>query len=218
MAVDGTSDWPAVIVGMTAEARIARRLGWPVATGGGTAAGAKAAARRMAAAGAGALVSFGLAGGLDPAMRPGRLIVPVAVVADGRDLRTDAGVATWLGGATPHRLLGADAIAATAAEKRLLWERTGAVAIDLESGAVARVATALGLPFAVLRAICDPAERDLPPAALAALDQRGVVGLARVLGAVLADPRQVPALLALARDAAAARRALVGRVGEVRGR
>jgi adenosylhomocysteine nucleosidase len=205
----------AFVVGLTAEARIARRLGWPVATGGGTTAGAEAAAQRMVAQGATGLISFGLAGGLDMALRPGRLIVPVVVHTDGRDLLADPALCRRLGGATPHRLLGADAIAATAADKHRLRQTTGTVAIDLESGAVAAVAQQHRLPFAVLRAICDPAERDLPPAALAALDQRGAIGLARVLGSLLAHPRQVPALLALAADATAARRALIGRVRQL---
>jgi hypothetical protein len=40
------------------------------------------------------------------------------------------------------------------------------------------------------------------------LDRHGVIGLARVLGSILAHPAQVAGLLALVRDAAAARRAL----------
>jgi adenosylhomocysteine nucleosidase len=207
----------AFVVGLTAEARIARRLGWPVATGGGTAAGAEAAAQRLVAQGATGLISFGLAGGLDTTLRPGRLIVPVAVHTGDRDILADQALCRRLGGATPHRLLGADAIATTAADKRRLWQATGAVAIDLESGTVAAVAQQHRLPFAVLRAICDPAERDLPPAALAALDRQGTIGLARVLGSLLAGPWQLPALLALAADAAAARRALIGRVRQLQG-
>jgi adenosylhomocysteine nucleosidase len=205
-----------VVVGLRAEARLARRLGVTVVIGGGTAAGAEAAARRAIAAGATALVSFGLAGGLDPRLRPGDLVVPAAVLCDGVLLASDPGLAEWLGGATPHRLLDDGTVAEDAATKRRLWRATGAAAVDLESGAVARAATAHNLPFAVLRAICDPADRELPPAALAALDGRGAIGLARVAGSVIARPGQIPALLRLAADAAAARRALVRRVGTVR--
>lgn len=207
---------PAVIVGLTAEARIARSIGWPVVAGGGTAAGAQAVARRLIEQGATALVSFGLAGGLDPALRPGTLIVPTAVHTGGRDIPADPALSAQLGGATPHRLLGAAAIAASSADKQRLWESTGAAAIDLESGAVAEVAAQHGVPFAVQRAICDPADRDLPPAALAALDRKGAIGMMRVLTSLLAHPMQLSALLALAADAARARRALVGRVAEMR--
>ena len=92
---------------------------------------------------------------------------------------------------------------------------TSAAAVDLESGAVARIAATHGMPFAVLRAICDPAERALPPAALAALDARGVIGSWRVIASLAAQPGQLPALLALAADAAAARRSLVERVRQI---
>ena len=200
-----------VVVGLTAEARIARRCFTRVEIGGGTAAGAEAAARRLIGQGAQALVSFGLAGGLDPMLRPGSVVIPDEVLTEGRVLATDPDLNEQLGGATGHTLLGAAGIAATADAKRHLFIATGCAAVDLESGAVARA----GLPFAVLRAICDPAERDLPPAVLCALSGAGAIGLLRVIGSAIARPGQMPALLALGRDAAAARRALVERMGVI---
>ena len=51
------------VVGLEAEAQIARRFGCPVAIGGGGAAGAAQAAAVLAGQGVTHLVSFGLAGG-----------------------------------------------------------------------------------------------------------------------------------------------------------
>jgi adenosylhomocysteine nucleosidase len=204
-----------VVVGMVAEARIARGLGWMVATGGGTAAGAEAATRRLIDAGADALVSFGLAGGLEPGLRPGALIVPCAVIARGVRYRTDPALSERLGGATGQVVLGANAVVAGVAEKRRLYGEVGAAAVDLESGAVARAATARGMPFAVLRAVCDPVERGLPAAALAALDAHGSIGMGRVIASLVVRPGQVAAVLTLARDAAVARRALRRRVSQI---
>jgi adenosylhomocysteine nucleosidase len=203
-----------IIVGMAAEARVARRAGvarhlGEVAIGGGTPAGAEAAAERLIARGATALLSFGLAGGLDPHLRPGSIVVPVAVLEQNRRTFTDEALCRALGGTTASLLLAADAAVADADAKRRLSARTGASAVDLESGAVARVAQRHRLPFAVLRAVCDPAQRSLPPAALAALDAGGAIRLARVLRSVAVRPWQIPALLRLALDAALARRALV---------
>lgn len=195
---------------MSAEARIAARSGFPVAVGGGTAAGAEAAATRLIGQGVTALVSFGLAGGLDPMLRPGLVVVPSAVLADGARLLADGAVAGRFGGLTGHVLLAGTAVVADAAAKAALFRSTGAAAVDLESGAVASVALAHGLAFAVVRAICDPAERDLPPAALVALDSAGAIGLIRVARCVIGQPGQIPGLLALSRDAARARRALIG--------
>jgi adenosylhomocysteine nucleosidase len=206
-----------IVVGLRAEAMLARRLGLPVMIGGGTAAGAEVAARRAIDDGATALVSFGLAAGLDPSLRPGDLVVPTAVICDEGTFAADPALMTWLGGATPNLLLADGMVAESAETKHRLWETTGAATLDLESGAVARVATQRGLPFAALRVVCDPAERDLPPAALAALDARGAIGLARVASSVTARPGQIPALLRLAADAVTARRALGRRVRELAG-
>jgi adenosylhomocysteine nucleosidase len=201
-----------MVVGLAAEGRIARRLGWPVTIGGGTAAGAEAAANALVKQGCAGLISFGLAGGLDPTLRPGALIVPSAVIAGGKRYTADQTLSRRLGGATPHLLLGADAMAESVEEKRRQRGLTSAAAIDLESGAVARVAATHNVPFAVLRAICDPADRALPPAALVALDTHGGIKAWRVLASIVARPAQLPALLALAADAAAARRSLIARV------
>jgi len=204
-----------VVVGLTAEARIARCCFTHVEIGGGTATGAQAAAHRLIGQGVQALVSFGLAGGLDPMLRPGAVVVPEAVVTNGQLLATDADLNEWLGGGTAHVLLGVDGVVATASAKHHLFLATGCAAVDLESGAVALAAEAHGLPFAVLRAICDAAERDLPPAALCALNDAGAIGLMRVIGSVIGQPRQLPGLLALGRDAAAAKRALVERTSMI---
>ncbi len=200
---------------MAAEARVAGRLGWPVAIGGGTAAGARHAARRLIEDGCNALVSFGLAAGLDPALRPGALIVPSAVIVEDADHSTDEALSRVLGGATTHRVVGTNAIVGSTVEKRDLHGRTFAAAADMESGAVAHIATAHAVPFAVLRAVCDPAERALPAAALAALDSRGTIGFWRVSASIVAQPAQLPAMLLLSFDAAAARRSLIARVRQI---
>jgi adenosylhomocysteine nucleosidase len=191
------------VVGLAAEARIARSLGL-VAVGGGLPAGAERAAEALVAAGAQGLISFGLAGGLDPTFRPGDIIIPAMVRAGDVEYPTSD-----LVGAAAGLLLAGTTIIATKAAKQALFQATSAAAIDLESGAVAQVAQRYNLPFAVLRAICDPAERDLPPAALSALNHNGAIGLWRVFASIAANPGQIPNLIALAQDAAHARRALL---------
>ena len=200
-----------IIVGLAAEARIAAPLGARIAMGGGTASGAAHAANDLAPH-VSALISFGLAGGLDPALAPGALLIPTLVLADGEQWPIDPALSALLGGPTPGTLFGDGAILATAAAKAALHARTGAVAVDLESAAVARAAARHGLPFAVLRAVCDPAGRNLPRAALIALDNQGRIGALRVAAAILSRPGEIPALIALGWDAARARHALVTRV------
>jgi len=200
------------VVGLAAEAALLRGTRFMVAVGGGRPAGAAAAASRLIELGAEGLVSFGLAGGLDAALAPGSVVVPRAVLEAGRAYDCDPGLVQWLGGANAAVMFAGGDIVVSAAEKGRLFAESGAAAVDLESGAVALVAAARGVKFAVLRAVADPAWRDLPPAALIALNSVGKIGFLRVLGSVLREPGQVPGLLGLARDAGAARRALVVRV------
>jgi adenosylhomocysteine nucleosidase len=194
---------------LAAEARIAARFGGLVRAGGGTPAGAGAAAANLIKQGATALISFGLAGGLDPALRPGTVVIPSVVLSEGERLSTDATLAERFGGATGHTVLAGSAVVADAAAKRALFAATGAHAVDLESGAVGRIAMAHGLPFVVVRAICDSAETDLPPAALIALNPSGGIEPIAVLRSLLRGPGQIRGLLTLARDAAQARRKLI---------
>lgn len=195
---------------------MARRLGWPIAIGGGTYAGALLAAERLVRNGVNALVSFGVAGGLDPAMRPGTILVPHEVLTDVERLPTDQRLGRRLGTPSPIILFGADSIVASAAAKTELFTATRAAAVDMESGAVARVAARHRIPFAVLRAICDPAEHDLPPAALVPPNRHGAIMLSRIFHSVLTQPRQLRSLPALAAHAMAARRALHAAVTRIR--
>ena len=194
---------------MTAEARLLSGSGHAVAVGGGTAVGARRMAQSLVEDGATGLISFGLAGGLDPGLPAGTLIVPHAVLCQSRLLDCDEALRSPLAGENIPCLLAADAVVASAADKLRLWRTTGAGAVDLESGAVAEVATAAGLPFAVLRAICDPAARDLPSAAVEALDEKGRIAPMKMAGILARHPLQILALIALALDAARARRSLV---------
>jgi adenosylhomocysteine nucleosidase len=106
-------------------------------------------------------------------------------------------------------LLAGDAIVATAREKARLYAESGAAAVDLESGAVAELATEAGIPFAVLRAICDGADRNLPRAAMEGLDSAGRIAPFKLVAALLRDPAQIFGIIALGRDAARARSALL---------
>jgi adenosylhomocysteine nucleosidase len=105
-------------------------------------------------------------------------------------------------------VLGTSRIIAGTDEKHRTWVETGALAVDLESDVVARIAASAGIPFVVVRTIADSAYRALPPAALIPLAEDGTPNLARVLGSVLREPRQVGALFGLARETRAALDAL----------
>ena len=203
------------VTGLAAEAALLRDKGFLVGIGGGLPDGAYRAADTLVAQGARALISFGLAGGLAPGILPGSVLVPTEVLEGPRSYLCDAALMQFLGGPTGRPIAAGHKIAATVHDKSTLYRRTRADAIDLESGAVARVASARHLPFAVLRAIADPAQRNLPPAAMIPMHPGGGIDLRRILASVAAHPGQIPGLIKLAQDAAKARAALVARVKQL---
>ena len=196
-----------VVCGLRAEAKIARGDGVRVIAGGGD---GEALARALAAAAPASrgLVSFGIAGGLDPDLRPGACLVADAIVApDGTTYPADghwsAGLARALG--APRALFaGVDAPLAGIAEKRAMHQATAAALVDMESHIVAAAAARSGLPLAAIRVVADPAERQLPHAATVGMRPDGRVDLSAVLLSLARDPRQLPGLIRTGRDARAA--------------
>jgi hopanoid-associated phosphorylase len=215
----GRSGLPVIVVtGMAFEAKIARGPGVEVVF----AARSDLLQRALDAAvarGCSGIVSFGTAGGLAPGLEPGSLIVADAVEGPHGRLDTDRPWADRLAAAMAsgplagrlHRGIMA-AVAApliTAADKQALHRSTGALAVDMESHVAGATAAAHGVPFAVCRAVVDPAWRTLPPAATAGLRDDGSTALGPILRELMRQPSQLGALLQLAGDARAARAALV---------
>ncbi len=211
-----------VVTGLAAEARLIGRFAedafgsGPLIACAGPGRGAESAERLIACDISG-LLSFGLAGGLDPWLKPGDLVCPDRVLsADGASLPADENWRTRL--LTEGRvsgidivegaLIGSDTPISDADAKHGIARDTGAVAVDMESHGMAALATAHGLPFIVLRAIADTADRSLPQAALKAIDSEGRIQGLTVTLALIRAPGQIPATIGLARDTRAAMRAL----------
>ncbi|TDN62717.1 hopanoid-associated phosphorylase [Paraburkholderia sp. BL10I2N1] len=206
------------VTGMAFEARIARGEGVDVVF----AARADLLERALRAAlvrGCSGIVSFGTAGGLAPDLEAGTLIVADAVDGPFGRVTTDAGWTERLAAALNVTPLGAQlrrgTLAAVTAPltsahgKQALHRKTGALAVDMESHIAAAIAAAHGLPFAVCRAIVDPAWRTLPPAATAGLRDDGHTAIGPILRELVRQPSQLGSLIRLAADARAARQSLV---------
>ncbi|MEO8327578.1 MAG: hypothetical protein ABI618_17130, partial [Nitrospirota bacterium] len=84
------------------------------------------------------------------------------------------------------RFVTMDRVLTQASQKRIVGERTGAVAVDMESGAIGQVATQYGIPFLIVRAISDGINEDLPVDFNMFLKPFGWV---RGVGQVLSTPR-----------------------------
>ncbi|HET7370681.1 MAG TPA: hypothetical protein VFK45_07580 [Gammaproteobacteria bacterium] len=172
---------------------------------------ATAAADRLVARGAGALLSWGTAGGLASTLRPGDIMIPDRIsTGEGETFAADAG---WMSCATSELASRAPVTSgvlwssrlpvASVDDKHALAEQ-GMTAVDMESGAVAAVAARAGIPFMAIKAICDPAERALPAALLGLVDAEGRFRVQGLPGLVLGGPAAWGAASRLRRDFAAA--------------
>lgn len=202
-----------VVTGLTAEANIARTFSPFVVSGGGVAARTEAWVKHLIREGATGLVSFGIAGGVSPDVKPGTLIIGADVWSlDGVITPYDAWRTHLLGaipGSISGRIAGQDWIAASTDAKHGLHSTSHAAAVDLESHIVARLAVAAHIPFAVIRAVADPYDRELPQAARIGLNPDGTIAYGSVFKSVAAAPGQIPALLRLRSDTQKAMGALV---------
>ena len=175
------------------------------------------AAMKFAEGGCDLLVSFGFAGGLDPGLKAGDIVLSGSVVAPtGQRLEAAGGPTQRLaeaaerGGVLLSRgtVLGVQDPVALSKDKLALHERFAAMAVDMESLGVAEAASFTARPFLCLRVIIDAAGRDVPPAAVAAMGPTGRLRPLALLGSLMRTPSQLPDLLRLAGDAAVARRSL----------
>jgi adenosylhomocysteine nucleosidase len=181
---------------------------------GGTA--AASGARALIDAGAMALASWGMAGGLDPALVAGTIFLPSEVinsagntVTTARDWRERLSRAVTLHHPVAHGklLMSANAIGSVA-DKARLFRETGAAAVDMESLAIAEVAQSHGLPFIAVRVIVDSAQDSLPRAVTAAADSAGHLHIWRLIGALARAPGDLGPLIRLAQRYRAASRSL----------
>lgn len=183
---------------------------------------AQAAAMRLIAQGATQLISWGCAGALSGHLKSGDLVLADELVAaDGLIINVDTDwhrhvktalekVACQSSGFTLRcgRLLESKTLVSTSHDKQQLHQQTNAIALDMESIAIANVAQQHALPFLAIRAIADPVTMDLPRAISHALNAQGDVELGKLLLFLLWHPTDTVGLIIIGLHFNAATRTL----------
>jgi adenosylhomocysteine nucleosidase len=166
--------------------------------------------------GATALLSWGSVGGLAPKLFPGNLILPKTVIASDQSLYH---VETSWHQRLCNRLKGhvdfhteplveSATVVCTPAEKAVLFLRTGAIGVDMESGAVATVAQEARVPFMVVRAIADSADTTISDSPLNSVDEFGRLSCLKLVQGLAGHPGELFTLVRIARNYRAAQRTL----------
>jgi adenosylhomocysteine nucleosidase len=186
---------------------------------------AAAGSSALIEAGATALASWGMAGGLDPTLDAGAILLPTEVIGSDRQSfntapawrdRLSRAVAAFAPVRSGRLLTSARAIGSVA-DKAELFRTTGAAAVDMESAAVGEVAARHQLPFIAVRVVVDGATDVLPRAVTAAADNEGHLQIWRLIGALALAPNELAPLIRLARRYRAANRSLaaIARTGSL---
>lgn len=176
-----------------------------------------------------AVFSFGVAGGLDPTLQPGDLLLSTQVMSQSLGTSGKMVEQSWMGNSTmlltatlkmqkDHHItfrrgvfLGTDLEARDneKAEQVDFRKLTGADIIDNESHIAAQFASEHNLPFIAVRAVSDSVNHPLPPAALLPLDaETGAPDGKAIAQSLLQHPLQIPALIRTAWEYHKAIRAL----------
>jgi adenosylhomocysteine nucleosidase len=140
----------------------------------------------------------GIAGGVDPALRIGDVVVPDVVVdeRDGAEYR-----ATPIGTRTPQgRIVSSDELnSGHEAQAALIAARV--TAVDMETAAVAAVCAARGLPWSAFRGISDRgAEDEIDQSILGLSRPDGTADAGAVARYLVTKPWRAPLLARLGRD------------------
>jgi len=133
------------------------------------------------------IINTGFCGALDPSLRIGDIVV----WGDAPCGSTLACGASFARG----EISSSDRVVVTAEEKRRLREKTGAIAAEMEAGAVKKIAGEWQVPFYCVRAVSDTANEDMPLDFNLYRDSAGRFSLARIALAAMSRPfTRVPAL------------------------
>lgn len=168
---------------------------------------ARLAAMSLIEKGATSLLSWGCAGGLNASLPPGCLILPKKILSyDQTCFPVDAPwherICNRLKGymdlKTGPLIQGQDVLSSLG-EKTTLFKQCGALAVDMESAAVAQVALQAQIPFIAIRAISDPADINIPSTALTAIDELGGLRPLLLLKGLARHPDEIFPLIRLGR-------------------
>jgi adenosylhomocysteine nucleosidase len=160
------------------------------------------------------VLTCGFAGGLNPDLQPGAVVVESAD-PEPQTPHSELQAKLLAAGAKPAKFFCAERIATTVAEKKQLRDKTGADAVEMESAAIHTVCRERGIPCATIRVISDTAGEDLPLDfnALAKPDQS--IDFGKLAWAIGKSPGKISALMQLQKKTKFAAERLAEVLGQV---
>ncbi len=182
-----------ILCGLESERKIARKIdGALVSCAAARPHMARELARELVALGATRLMSFGIAGSLEPSVRLGDVFIGTRVENDKGRWECDEAWGRELAMKIPHAkrggIYGSEVLVATCEAKSALFRGTGCAIVDMESQCAAEAAAQAKLPFTVIRAVCDDAGMNVPPFVMAAINPDGSTNVLRAMAHLAMHP------------------------------
>jgi adenosylhomocysteine nucleosidase len=176
-----------------------------VAYSGAGATNAQISAELLISKGTNQLISWGCAAALDGTLKPGDLVIADRLItrddeyievnkrwhAHAHSLLSPL-LTTFIGGLTESA-----SIVSSNKEKQHLHTITQAIALDMESAAIAKTAQEKNLPFLTIRVIVDPATMNMPAAINYAINDHGEISLKKLALFIALHPNELIDLIRL---------------------
>ena len=202
-----------ILCGIESEAALARKIGGvQIACAGARPQKARWLARELVKKGITRLLSFGIAGGLEPGLPIGSMVIGTNVLSVDGVTACDA---SWINNLTQKlpeahcgAVWGSEFLIATARDKRSVYEKSRCLIVDMESQCAAQIAAEAQIPLAVLRVVCDASDMDVPPLVMEAIAEDGRINVLRALKSLFRHPSQIPNLYKVGRGTSKALKVL----------
>ncbi len=148
-------------------------------------------------------ICSGLAGGLRPSLKAGEIFVPDAVVESAKNSTRACNqelveIAAGMGATRVGRILTTKNVLGQVQSKK--DAASHADAVDMESFAVVTIASEKWIPAAVVRAVSDTFDEELPLDFDRASNSRGEISVGRLALQLLAKPRRISAAIAFGKQ------------------
>lgn len=209
-----------ILCGLESEAVIARPIpSSDVVVAGARPQKARWLARELVKKGATKLLSFGIAGGLEPGLPIGSMIIGTHVTSVDGNWNCDTAWVKDLTRKLPEAhcggVYGSEFLVPTAKEKRALYEKSRCLIVDMESQCAAQIATEANIPLAVIRVVCDNSNMDVPCVVMQAINEDGSVNAIKALWSLLRYPSQIPSLVHVGKGTGKALKVLKTSIGSL---
>jgi len=193
-----------IVCGLESEAVLARKIAHArVVCAAAQPLKARRLTQELVAQGVTRLMSFGIAGGLEPDLAVGSVVIGTHVYSEKGQWLCDEHWMQDLVEKFPEARIGgvwgSEFLVAQAHEKKKLYEQYHCRIVDMESQCMAQIASEAQLPISVLRVVCDTSVMNVPPFVMEAIAENGQIDFKRAIGSLFRKPSQIPALIHVGR-------------------